>query len=371
MTLSQTVFVPLPGHEYAIEIGAGLLSRLGSLVAPLGLGRRILVITNPTVARWYLRPVEESLAVAGFAVAKAEVPDGEEYKSLAQAEVLYAEAVAAGLDRSDAILALGGGVIGDLAGFVAATYLRGIAFIQVPTTLLAQIDSSIGGKVAVNLPAGKNLVGAFHQPRLVVTDPTTLRTLPERELRAGLVEMLKHGLLQADYFAWYEEHLPELLACDEEALTEGIAASCRIKAAVVLADEKERGGPRTLLNLGHTVGHALENVAGYGVWRHGEAVGLGLIVAGRLSRRLGFLGAEELQRLEKAVVATLGPYLPRLTRDQLDPLVAALFRDKKTLGGRLRFVLLRRPGEAFVAEGIEPSLVRTELEGLLEAEVTP
>ncbi|NLG84070.1 MAG: 3-dehydroquinate synthase [Firmicutes bacterium] len=361
----------LPGHEYNIEIGAGLLSHLGSLVAPLGLGRRIMVVTNPTVARWYLTPVVDSLMAAGFAVRKAEVPDGEEYKSLAQAEVLYHEAVTAGLDRSDAILALGGGVIGDLAGFVAATYLRGIALLQVPTTLLAQIDSSIGGKVAVNLPAGKNLVGAFHQPRLVVTDPTTLRTLPERELRAGLVEMLKHGVLAADYFHWYERHLPALLACDEETLTEGIAGSCRIKAAVVLTDERERGGPRTLLNLGHTLGHALENVAGYGVWRHGEAVGLGLIVAGRLSRRLGFLDAEELERLEKTVAATLGPHLPRLRREQIDPLLAALFRDKKTLAGRLRFVLLGGIGQAFVAEGIEPSLVRAELEGLLETEVTP
>ncbi|MCL6615317.1 MAG: 3-dehydroquinate synthase, partial [Firmicutes bacterium] len=262
-------------------------------------------------------------------------------------------------------------VIGDLAGFVAATYLRGISFVQVPTTLLAQIDSSIGGKVAVNLPAGKNLVGAFHQPRLVAADTGTLRTLPERELRAGLVEMLKHGLLRADYFAWYEEHLPALLARDEGALADGIAESCRIKAAVVLADERERGGPRTLLNLGHTVGHALENVVGYGILRHGEAVGLGLIVAGRLSRRRGFLGAKELERIERAVAATLGPYLPRLSREQLDPIVAAFFRDKKTLGGRLRFVLLRGPGEAFVDEGIDPETVRAELEGLLESGVAP
>lgn len=363
--LYRTIPVPLPGREYPIQIGPGALWDIGPALVSQGRTGRVLVVTNPTVARWYLSPLCDSLAEAGFAVYTAEVPDGEDHKSLAQAELLYNQAIAAGLDRADTVVALGGGVIGDLAGFVAATYLRGLAFVQAPTTILAQIDSSIGGKVAVNLPAGKNLVGAFHQPVLVLADTVTLRTLPERELRAGLVEMLKHSLLDADYFAWYERNLGQMLAGSSAALVEGIAWSCRIKAGIVVADEREHG-PRTLLNLGHTVGHALEQAAGYGRWRHGEAVGLGLLAAARLSKRIG-LPAGEAARLEAAVRATLGGGLPRVARDRIDAVIEAMARDKKNLRGKLRFVLLEKIGRAAVDETVTPALVREEIMALADS----
>lgn len=360
MDLRQTVVVPLPGREYSIEIGPGLMRETGVLLAKRHPPGRVLVVTNPTVGRWYLEPLRGGLAGAGFNVKHAEVPDGEEYKTLDQAGRLFQLAAEAGLDRGDLVVSLGGGVIGDLAGFVAATYLRGLAFAQIPTTILAQVDSSIGGKVAVNLPAGKNLVGAFHQPILVLIDPHTLRTLPEREVRSGLIEVLKHGLLEADYFAWCEEHLSRLLALEDAALVEGIAWSCRIKAAVVAADEREHG-PRALLNLGHTVGHALENVAGYGTWRHGEAVGFGLLIAARLAVKLSWLQVPEAERIAAAVRAVLGPYLPALREGEKERIVQALYLDKKTLGGRLRFALPQGIGRAAVTDRVEEDMVREEL----------
>lgn len=364
--MRQSVPVPLPGREYSIEIGPGLLAEAGTLLAGRRKPGRVMVVTNPTVARLYLEKLRASLAEAGFTVSCAEVPDGEEYKTLDQAAFLYDRAVQAGLDRSDLIVSLGGGVIGDLAGFVAATYLRGVAFVQIPTTILAQVDSSIGGKVGVNLPVGKNMVGAFHQPLLVLIDPLTLKTLPEREIRSGLIEVLKHGLLEADYFTWYEAHLPGLLALDQADLVEGIAGSCRIKTRIVLADEREQG-LRALLNLGHTVGHAVETVSGYGRWRHGEAVGLGLIVAGRLSQRLG-LGATEAARLEAAVRATLANQLPWPEKDQVEPILAALYKDKKTLGGRLRLVLLQAIGRVVIDSSTPGEAIRAELAVLTRRE---
>lgn len=361
----EIVDVPLPGREYAIHIGRGLIARCGELLADLGRPGRALVVTNPTVARWYLPPLRDSLFAAGYRVHEVLVPDGEEYKSLAQAGKLYAAAARASLDRTDAVVALGGGVIGDLAGFVAATYLRGLAFVQLPTTLLAQIDSSIGGKTAINLPEGKNLVGAFHQPRLVVSDTGSLATLPEREIRSGLVEMLKHGLLDAEYFAWYEENLPGLIGREEEILRRGIAWSCRIKAAIVVSDERE-SGPRALLNLGHTVGHALEKVAGYGRWRHGEAVGFGCLAAGEIARVLGMLTEGEWRRLAGAVRTTLGPRMPRIDGAQIEPLISALYLDKKTVAGRLRFVLPHGIGGAKVADAVDEEQVRRALRRLVE-----
>lgn len=364
--MSERIPVRVPGHEYEIHVGPGLLGRAGSILAGLRRGGRVFLVTNPVVARWHLAPLRESLIRAGFSLCEAVVPDGEEYKTLAQVEELYARAVEAELDRGDMVVALGGGVIGDLAGFVAATYLRGLAFVQVPTTLLAQVDSSVGGKVGVNLPAGKNLVGAFHQPCLVVSDVATLRTLPERELRAGMIELLKHDLLVPGEFSRYEANLGKLLAGDEAALTEGVARSCRLKAAVVAQDERELGG-RIRLNLGHTVGHALEKAAGYGTWRHGEAVGLGLVVAGRLSCRLGRLAAGDLARLERAVTATLGR-LPAVRPEQIDPMLRALGRDKKIHAGSLRFVLPVALGQTEVIENVTPEMVGRELAGLARPE---
>ena len=366
--MSQSVVVRLPGREYEIKTGPGLIQQAGALLGGLGRRGRIMLVTNPTVARWYRKPLQDSLTRAGFTVIDAEVPDAEDAKSLLQAGELYGRAAEAGLDRSDAVVSLGGGVVGDLAGFVAATYLRGLAFVQVPTTLLAQIDSSIGGKVAVNLPAGKNLVGAFHQPILVLSDTETLRTLPDREMRAGLIELLKHGLLEADYFSWCERNLDGLLAGDGEVLAEGIAGSCLIKAAIVAADEREQG-IRALLNLGHTVGHAVEVTAGYGVWRHGEAVGFGLLVAGRLSHRLGALPIGDLGRLERVIRTVLGDRLPRIVPGQIEGILQALSRDKKVLHGVLRFVLLDGLGRARVETSVTPEMVRQELAGLVEGEV--
>lgn len=362
--LSESIRVPLGERAYSILIDTGLLERAGILLAETVHPCRVMLVTNPTVAQWYLQPVRQSLQAAGFHVHTAVVPDGEEYKNLETARTLYGHAASACLDRSDLVVALGGGVIGDLAGFVAATYLRGVGFVQVPTTLLAQIDSSIGGKVGVNLPEGKNLVGAFYQPRLVLSDASVLYTLPEREIRAGLIEMLKHGLLEPEYFAWYEKALPGLLALEESTLIKGIAGSCRIKAEIVAADERE-AGRRALLNLGHTVGHGLEKAAGYGRWRHGEAVGFGLIIAGRLALRLHALTREELARLESAVRTTLG-VIPSITPEMVEPILEAMMRDKKTIADRLHFVLPMGLGTAAVDTRAEPDMVRSELKALIE-----
>jgi 3-dehydroquinate synthase len=348
-------------RSYPIHVGAGLLADRARLAAALPAGR-LLVVSNATVAPLYLATLQGALAGREFD--ECILPDGEVHKTLATLGHVYDALAAARVNRDGALLALGGGVVGDLAGLAAATWQRGIDCVQLPTTLLAQVDSSVGGKTAVNHPAGKNLIGAFHQPRAVLADLATLRTLPERELRAGLAEVIKYGLIRDPAFlAWLEQALPRLLAREPAALGEAVRRSCAIKAAIVAQDERETG-PRALLNLGHTFGHAIETAAGYGAWLHGEAVAVGMLLAARLSARLGWLASADVARVERLLArAGLPVAAPRIGVARTRELMAL---DKKVQGGRVRLVLLRALGEAVVSADYDPAA----LEALLEAEVS-
>ena len=293
----RNVTVPLGNRSYCIKIGAGLLRRLGTECRRLGLGSRCAVVTDGNVAPFYARAAHAALAEAGFEPVLITVPAGETAKNLKTVQLCYDQLVAQRFERKSFILALGGGVVGDLAGFVAATYLRGIPFVQAPTTLLAQVDSSVGGKVGVNLPAGKNLVGAFYQPRLVLCDLDTLATLPAREYRAGLAEVIKYGIIyDAAFFRRLERQMPTLLKREPKTLAAVIARCCEIKAEVVRQDETENG-LRAILNFGHTIGHALEAISNYGKYLHGEAISLGQVAAARLSVRLLGLPPRDLERI--------------------------------------------------------------------------
>ncbi len=334
--------VALGGRSYPILIGPRLLDQLGAVVEPQR-PTRILIVSNTTVAPLYGERVRA--ACAGVAPTHlVALPDGEQYKGWDGIAQILDALVAVRADRKSLVVALGGGVVGDMAGFAAAIYMRGIRFVQVPTTLLAQVDSSVGGKTGINWPAGKNLVGAFHQPVAVLADTDTLTTLAPRELSAGLAEIVKHGLLvDADYLDQTERDLSALRACETAALTRAIARSCEIKAGVVARDEHETG-ERALLNLGHTFGHAIEALAGYGTWLHGEAVGCGLCLAADLSRRLGYLTDTEVERVERIVAAAGLPV--RIEGLQLEAAIEAMRGDKKSEGGAIRFVLLERLGRA-------------------------
>jgi len=349
----RTLKVDLAERSYPIHIGSGLLAR-ADLLAPYATNRRIAIVTNRTVAPLYLESVKSTLA--GHQPVEIVLPDGEEQKTLPVLSRIFDELVAAHCDRSTLLIALGGGVIGDMAGFAAACYQRGIPFVQIPTTLLAQVDSSVGGKTGVNHPRGKNMIGAFYQPQAVVIDTDTLQTLPDRELRAGAAEIIKYGLIRDPaFFEWLERNLERLLGRDADTLVYAIERSCRLKAEVVALDERE-SGLRAVLNFGHTFGHALETGLGYGAWLHGEAVAAGMVLAADLSRRLGWLAAEELARIE-AIVARAG--LPVVLPAALD---AARMRelmalDKKVAGGRLRLVLLKRIGHAVMTSDFAPALL--------------
>ena len=355
---------PSAGRGYDILVGEGLLGRAGALLAPILPSRRVAIVTDANVAPLHLPVLRAGLQEAGFAIAaEVVVPPGEASKGFATLESVLDRLLAAGLDRGTAILALGGGVVGDLAGFAAAIALRGLPFIQIPTTLLAQVDSSVGGKTGINLAAGKNLAGAFHQPRLVLADTVTLRTLPLRERRAGHAEIAKHGLLAGETFwHWCEANGPAVVQGDPAALAHAVLESCRLKAAVVAADEREESpeGGRALLNLGHTFGHALEAEAGYGGGLlHGEAVAVGLGLAAALSARLGHC-AQELPGRVIAHLAECG--LPARIGDlgrafPVPALLARMARDKKVRDGTLRFVLLRGPGEAFTSADVPAAAV--------------
>jgi len=356
----EQVYINLNERSYHIYIASGLLARLGEYLAALDVGRRVLLVTNPTVRRLHGGPTEASLTAAGFSVVPAEIPDGEEYKSLASAEKLYDLAYRRGLDRRCPVIALGGGVTGDLAGFVAATYLRGVPFIQVPTTLLAQVDSSVGGKVAVNHPRGKNIIGAFYQPRLVLIDPEVLKTLEVREIRAGLAEVIKYGVIaDAAFFHWLEENLEHLLALEPDRLACAVAVSCRIKARVVQEDETEQGR-RAVLNFGHTLGHALEALTGYTTYRHGEAVAVGMVFACRLAVRLGLLDEAAADRVEKLLVrAGLPVSVPAGL--SAEDLLVSMHHDKKVLAGRLTFVLPTALGTMEILRDVPEEAVRAAL----------
>ncbi len=357
----DTLRVNLGKRGYDIHIGADLLRRMGELLRPLNLGRHLGLVTHPTLAQPYGSVVADSLRQAGHEITLLMVPPGEESKSMEEAVRLSRALVRARLDRGSALLGLGGGVIGDLAGFVAATLYRGISFVNLPTTLLAQVDSSVGGKTGVNLPEGKNLVGAFHQPRLVVADVLTLVTLPEREFRSGLAEVVKHGMIaDADLFRMLEEQADSVLSRHPDTLREVVARSCAIKARVVENDERE-AGRRAMLNFGHTVGHAVEAALGYGSITHGEAVAHGMVVAATLSVRRGLCPEGDAARLGR-LLTRFG--LLRSPLPSPEALETYMVSDKKARDGVLQFVLTRGVGSVTFA----PLLDRDELRlGLLGA----
>jgi 3-dehydroquinate synthase len=324
------------------------LAQAGARIAEAVSGR-LLVVSNPVVSAIYREQFSQSLIDAGLGFAWVKIPDGESLKNLDTVAFLYDHAFEAGLDRSSAVVALGGGVVGDISGFVAATYMRGIAFVQVPTTLLAQVDSSVGGKVGVNHPRGKNVIGAFHQPRLVLADISTLQSLPPREVAAGLAEVIKCAVIRdGSFFAWLEENLEAILRLDEQALGHLVEVCCRIKASVVEEDENESAkGVRQLLNYGHTMGHALESLTGYGVFRHGEAVAVGMVLSARAAQRLGYLDAQDVERI-KSLLERAG--LPVTLSAELgrSSLEAAIAHDKKARGGRINFIVPRAIGQASI-----------------------
>jgi 3-dehydroquinate synthase len=342
------VRVELGPRSYEIRIEAGVMAEAGRILKPVLKGRHVLVVSDQNVGPKHGPPLAAALHKAGFAGDMVLLPPGEGAKCLQVAGNLYDRCFESQLDRASALLALGGGVIGDLAGFVSATFMRGVDFVQAPTTLLAMVDASVGGKVAIDHPRAKNAIGAFHQPRAVLIDPLTLNTLPDRELKAGLAEVIKYGIIEdAAFFEFCEANMGKLLARDAEALVHAIAVSCRIKARIVGDDERERdGGPRALLNYGHTFAHAIETCCGYKGYLHGEAVAIGMVLAGDLAVARGLLRREDAERI-RALVEKAG--LPtRLKPGDPDPaaLHAATFRDKKARGGKPRFVLATAIGKA-------------------------
>jgi 3-dehydroquinate synthase len=342
--------VHLGDRSYTVQIGPGLLDAAGPACARLRLGRRAAVVTQPAVAAHADR-VTESLRGAGFYPVVLVVKEGEESKSLREAERLWDGFLAHGLDRGSPVVAVGGGVVGDLAGFAGAAFMRGLPVVQVPTTLLAQVDASVGGKVAVNHPRGKNLIGAFHQPRLVLIDPEALRTLPEREYRSGLAEVVKTGAaLDATLFRSLETGLDALRRRDAGLLEAVVATCCAAKARIVEEDEREETGLRMVLNYGHTIGHALEALSGYRRWLHGEAVAIGMAAAGRLAVRLGWTDRDTAARTE-ALLEGVG--LPiRFSGVAPDAILDALRHDKKARDGRVPFVLMRSLGRAEVCHEV-------------------
>lgn len=351
-----TVPVRLSERSYDVHVGPGLLDEAGELCCAAGARGKGLIVSNETVGSLYGGWLQRSLSLAGLRVPRVDVPDGEEFKTLDTARRVWRAAVSHRLDRRSFIIALGGGVVGDLAGFAAATFLRGVDFIQVPTTLLAQVDAAVGGKVGVNLDEGKNLVGAFHQPRVVIADVDTLRSLPGRELAAGLAEVIKYGFIaDPDLLQFVEDRLERLLAGDPAALLRVVARSCDIKAAIVAADERETRGLREALNFGHTIGHALEAAGGYAQLLHGEAVAVGMVGAAMLSARTGGLPAGDVKRLvallQRAGLPTAPPEVDE------EELLALIRRDKKALDHRARFVLLEEPGRWVVRDDIPEELV--------------
>ncbi|MDA8390767.1 MAG: 3-dehydroquinate synthase [Gammaproteobacteria bacterium] len=347
----------LPQGGYPIRIEAGALTRPEALRGAVEPGRRVAIITNTVVGPLYLAPVAAAFAAHDPLIIT--LPDGEAQKTLATIDAIVDQLLAARCDRRTMLVALGGGVVGDITGFAAAVYQRGVPFMQIPTTLLAQVDSSVGGKTGVNHARGKNMIGSFYQPISVTIDPDTLKTLPPRERAAGLAEVIKYGAIgDASFFDWLEAHMSRLVALDGDALAVAIERSCRAKAAVVMADERE-AGVRALLNFGHTFGHAIEAGAGYGHWLHGEAVGVGMLMAADLSVRLGMLDASAQARLRALVVAAgLPSAAPPLAAGPFLELMAV---DKKAEGGRTRFVLLQGLGRALVTAEVPPAALQATL----------
>ena len=353
----QTLTVDLGDRSYPIYIGPGLL-RNKELYSPHVKGRQVLIVTNETVAPIYLDDVKSALT--HYQVDTVILPDGEKYKDLDTLNMIFDELLDRRHNRTTTLVALGGGVIGDMTGFAAATYQRGVNFIQVPTTLLSQVDSSVGGKTAVNHPLGKNMIGAFHQPQAVIADTDTLETLPLREMAAGMAEVIKYGLISdSEFYLWLQDNVAGLMSGDDESLAEAIYRSCENKADVVAQDERE-GGIRATLNLGHTFGHAIEAHQGYGKWLHGEAVGAGMMMAADLSKRLGYLDEKDehdlLRLLQAAHLPVKGP------KDMsCDDYISRMAVDKKVLDGALRLVLLKGIGEAYITSDVPRDLLEETL----------
>ena len=353
----KTLEVDLGSRSYPIYIGADLIDQ-PALFSACEKATSIYIVTNTTVAPLYAERLTKTLASFGKTVRTIVLPDGESYKDWKNLQLIFDDLLKFGADRQTMLVALGGGVIGDMTGFAAASFMRGVRFIQVPTTLLAQVDSSVGGKTGINHPLGKNMIGAFHQPVAVIADLDTLKTLPPRELSAGLAEVIKHGAIaDADFFRWIEDHQNELMACEPNVMSHAVERSCEIKSAVVAADEKE-SGIRAILNFGHTFGHAIESGLGYGKWLHGEAVGCGMVMATDLSYRLGYLNAEDLKRI-KLLVNAMG--LPSSAPMIGNPRFLELMRiDKKSEGGAIRYITLEKIGKAKI-EAVDDSVIEKVL----------
>ena len=353
----ETLQVSLGERSYPILIGPGLLGE-SDVLAELITARQVLIVTNEIVAPLYLATLERALAAEEQHTLV--LPDGEDQKSLQTFSTIIDALMEHGFHRDACLVALGGGVVGDIGGFAASCYQRGIEYVQVPTTLLAQVDASVGGKTAVNHPRAKNMIGAFYQPTCVLADTDTLKTLPPREFAAGLAEVVKHSLiLDYDFFVWLEEHLDDLVAMDTAALSLVIRRNCELKAAIVAEDERERGR-RALLNLGHTFGHALESLGGYGQWLHGEAVSVGIALAARTSAQLGWLDEDDCGRIE-TLLARAG--LPVSAPDiEVDRLLERMSMDKKATSEGLKLVLLKEIGDAVIAPSPDESLLRDVIE---------
>jgi len=355
----QTITVDLNERAYPIHIGTALLTR-PELILPHLARKQAAIVTNTTVAPLYLEALSKPLMAEGVDIVTIILPDGEEYKNSDTLNLIYDALLTHHCERKTTLIALGGGVIGDLTGFAAATYLRGVPFIQIPTTLLAQVDSSVGGKTGINHPLGKNMVGAFYQPKLVLADTTTLSTLADRQFSAGLAEVIKYGLIRdLPFFEWLEQNMSKLLMRDPEALAYAIKRSCENKAEVVIADEHE-GGVRALLNLGHTFGHAIEAGMGYGNWLHGEAVAAGTMLAAALSQRLGWISEAEVSRIralfERARLPVNAPDLG------VEVYLEHMAVDKKVENGRMRFVLLKSIGTAVIIANVTEQALREALQ---------
>ena len=358
--LMHTLHVELGERSYPVYIGRDLLAD-PHLLASHVTGSQVVIVSNETVAPLYMERIRAALGPRKL-VTEVVLPDGEQYKTLATLSDIFDQVMAAGHNRTTTFVALGGGVVGDITGFAAASYQRGVNFVQVPTTLLAQVDSSVGGKTAVNHPQGKNMIGAFYQPRAVLIDTNTLQTLPSRELAAGLAEVIKYGLIcDEPFYRWLQQDMSKLLAREEACLAEAIERSCANKALVVSADERE-GGIRAILNLGHTFGHAIETAQGYGQWLHGEAVAAGMVLALQLSARRGLITDDDVARLRALLQVTGLPVEPPADMTP-DAFLELMGRDKKVVDGRLRLVLLESIGSACIVDDV----VDEELVALLNS----
>ena len=350
----QTLHVELGDRRYPIFIGSDLNPR--NLLEPYIHGQQVMIVSNTTVAPLYLTTYVAALEALGKKVATCILPDGEKYKNIEYLNLIFDALLEAGFNRDATVLALGGGVIGDMAGFASACFQRGVYFIQVPTTLLSQVDSSVGGKTGINHPLGKNMIGAFQQPQVVLADMAQLVTLPTRELSAGLAEVIKYALLgDVDFLDWLEGHIDDLVRRDPERLAEAVYRSCEHKARIVASDEKEQG-ERALLNLGHTFGHAIESYMGYGVWLHGEAVAVGMVMAADLSQRLGWISTDDLERTKKIIQRA---HLPvKCPAIPLDEFLGFMAHDKKVLNGQLRLVLMSSLGKAIITKDFDVELMK-------------